>query len=119
MGSLIASFIIAFYVLAIVSSILVIWALIHCAMNKRLDDNTRLIGILLIIFLGPIGCLIYLFLPRKVSASGSRRSPSRSRRAGTSSAARSAPGRRGSMTATNTVTDRGRPPTARIRRRRA
>jgi hypothetical protein len=42
-----------------------IWALIHCINNRRLTDTNRLIGILLIILLGHLGCLIYLFLPRE------------------------------------------------------
>ena len=42
-----------------------LWSLIHCATNRRLSDTNRLIGILLIIFLGPLGSLVYLFLPRE------------------------------------------------------
>jgi ABC-type Mn2+/Zn2+ transport system permease subunit len=42
-----------------------IWSLIHCVQNRYLNDNNRLIGILLIIFLGLLGSLVYLFLPRE------------------------------------------------------
>ena len=42
-----------------------LWVLIHCITNRRLTDTNRLIGILLIILLGHLGCLIYLFLPRE------------------------------------------------------
>ncbi len=42
-----------------------IWSLIHCIRNRYLSDNNRLIGILLIILLGLIGSLVYLFLPRE------------------------------------------------------
>ena len=42
-----------------------LWSLIHCATNRRLTDTNRLIGILLIVLLGPLGSLIYLFLPRE------------------------------------------------------
>lgn len=42
-----------------------IWSLIHCVTNKQLSDTTRIIGIILIVVLGLIGSLIYLFLPRE------------------------------------------------------
>jgi uncharacterized BrkB/YihY/UPF0761 family membrane protein len=42
-----------------------IWSLIHCITNKRLTDTNRIIGIVLIILLGLIGSLVYLFLPRE------------------------------------------------------
>lgn len=41
-----------------------IWSLIHCIRNPRLSDTNRIIGIVLIVVLGVIGSLIYLFLPR-------------------------------------------------------
>lgn len=41
-----------------------LWSLIHCATNRRISDTNRLVGILLIVFLGPLGSLIYLMLPR-------------------------------------------------------
>jgi hypothetical protein len=42
-----------------------IWSLIHCITNKRLTDTNRIIGIVLIVLLGLIGSLVYLFLPRE------------------------------------------------------
>ena len=52
--------------LLVVASIgLWIWSLIHCITNKRLTDTNRIIGIILIVILGLIGSLIYLFLPRE------------------------------------------------------
>jgi ABC-type transport system involved in cytochrome c biogenesis permease subunit len=45
--------------------VLWIWSLIHCIQNRYLSDNTRLIGIILIVILGVIGSLVYLFLPRE------------------------------------------------------
>ena len=42
-----------------------IWSLVHCIRNRYLNDNNRLIGILLIILLGLLGSLVYLFLPRE------------------------------------------------------
>lgn len=41
-----------------------LWSLIHCIINKRLSDSNRLIGIILIVVLGLIGSLVYIFLPR-------------------------------------------------------
>lgn len=42
-----------------------IWSLIHCVQNRYLNDTNRLIGILLIVLLGLLGSLVYLFLPRE------------------------------------------------------
>ena len=38
--------------------------IVLCAMNKRLSDANRIIGILLILFLPIVGIIIYLVLPR-------------------------------------------------------
>ncbi|MFW5860524.1 MAG: hypothetical protein ACOCYP_10905 [Planctomycetota bacterium] len=59
-----------------------VWSLIHCITNPRLSDSNRLIGILIIIFLGPLGSLIYLAIPREPA-----------RRSGSSVAERHRPGR--------------------------
>jgi ABC-type Mn2+/Zn2+ transport system permease subunit len=45
-----------------------LWSLIHCVQNRYLNDNNRLIGILLIVLLGILGSLVYLFLPRENQA---------------------------------------------------
>mgnify|MGYP000684073716 CR=1 FL=1 len=42
-----------------------LWSLIHCIVNKRLSDGNRILGIILILVLGLLGSLIYLFLPRR------------------------------------------------------
>ncbi len=42
-----------------------LWSLIHCIQNKRLSDTNRIIGIILIVVLGLIGSLVYLFLPKE------------------------------------------------------
>lgn len=42
-----------------------LWSLIHCVTNKRLSDANRIIGVVLIVVLGLVGSLIYLFLPRE------------------------------------------------------
>lgn len=49
-----------------------IWSLVHCVMNKRLSERTKILGIVLIVLLGLIGSAIYCFLPRR-SAQTSRR----------------------------------------------
>jgi ABC-type Mn2+/Zn2+ transport system permease subunit len=45
-----------------------LWSLIHCIQNKSLTDTNRIIGIVLIVVLGLVGSLIYLFLPRDKAA---------------------------------------------------
>lgn len=42
-----------------------IWSLIHCIQNKFLSDNNRIVGIILIVVLGIIGSVVYIFLPRE------------------------------------------------------
>jgi len=42
-----------------------IWSLIHCITNRYLSDTNRIIGIVLIVVLGLLGSLIYLFLPKE------------------------------------------------------
>jgi hypothetical protein len=64
-GGLIGGLILVFLLLGVALLGVWIWALIHCINNRRLTDTNRIIGILLIILLGHIGCLVYLFLPRE------------------------------------------------------
>lgn len=47
-----------------------IWSLVHCCINRRLTDKSRIIGIVLIVLLHIIGSIIYLFLPRVSSEKG-------------------------------------------------
>lgn len=45
-----------------------IGSLIHCLRNKKLSDLMRVVGVMLIVFLGVVGSVIYLFLPRESNA---------------------------------------------------
>ena len=58
-------FLLVFVVFGIASLLLWIWSLIHCIKNRFLSDNNRIIGIILIVLLGILGSLVYLFLPRE------------------------------------------------------
>jgi ABC-type Mn2+/Zn2+ transport system permease subunit len=51
-------------VIGVISFGLWLWSIIHCVKNKQLTDSNRIIGIVLIVVLGLLGSLIYLFLPR-------------------------------------------------------
>ncbi|MCF6185684.1 MAG: PLDc N-terminal domain-containing protein, partial [Bacteroidales bacterium] len=64
-GAIFGIFFLMIILFSLVSIGLWIWSLIHCAGNKELDENNRLIGLILIICLGLLGSLVYLFLPRK------------------------------------------------------
>jgi len=44
-----------------------LWSLIHCITNRYLTDTNRIIGIVLIVLLGILGSLIYLFLPKEAT----------------------------------------------------
>ena len=57
-------FILIFAAIGIGTLVLWIWSIIHCVNNKELSDTNRIIGIVLIVVLGLLGSLIYLFLPR-------------------------------------------------------
>lgn len=59
---------IVFLLLGLVGFALWLWSLIHCIKNRQLKDANRIIGIVLIVVLGLIGSLIYLFLPREAEA---------------------------------------------------
>ena len=52
-------------IVGLVSLGLWIWSLVHCIRNKQLTNNNRIIGIILIVFLGLLGSLFYPFLPRE------------------------------------------------------
>jgi hypothetical protein len=57
-----------FALFGIVYFALWLWSLIHCIQNRYLSDNNRLIGIILIVVLGIVGSIVYLFLPREPQA---------------------------------------------------
>jgi len=71
-GTAAAGVFVVFLLIGLVFFGLWIWSLIHCVTNKQLSDSTRVIGIILIVVLGLIGSLIYLFLPRERPAVRSR-----------------------------------------------
>ena len=52
-------------IVGLVSLGLWIWSLVLCIRNKQLTNNNRIIGIILIVFLGLLGSLFYPFLPRE------------------------------------------------------
>lgn len=54
-------------IFGVATFILWLWSLIHCINNRYLSDQNRLIGILLIVLLGIVGSLVYLFLPRETT----------------------------------------------------
>ena len=58
-------FLIFFGLIGILGFALWLWSLIACIRNRYLNDNNRLIGILLIVFLNLLGSFVYLFLPRE------------------------------------------------------
>ena len=41
-----------------------LWSLIHCVMNKNIDNTIKIIGVILILALNILGSIIYLILPR-------------------------------------------------------
>jgi len=53
--------------LSLVSLALFIWALIDAIKNPRLSDNERLIWILVIVFVGCLGPILYLTIGRNKS----------------------------------------------------
>ena len=57
-----------FGVIGIGTFILWLWSLIDAINNRFLTDQNRLIAILLIVLLGILGSIVYLFLPRESEA---------------------------------------------------
>ena len=53
------------FLIGIVGSIFWIWMLIDCITKETDQNNQRLIWILLIVFLGIIGALLYLIIRRQ------------------------------------------------------
>ena len=58
--------IVIFLILAIWA--VTIWGIVHCIKNKSLSDTNRIIGVVLMAVLGPIGVLIYFFILRQSSS---------------------------------------------------
>jgi hypothetical protein len=57
-------FVCGFGVFALAALAFWIWSIVDAVRNPRLNDNTRLIWILVIVLVGPLGSLIYLFAGR-------------------------------------------------------
>jgi Phospholipase_D-nuclease N-terminal len=93
-----------FLIFSVVIAGLWLWSLIHCIMNKRLSDSNRMTGILLIVLLGVLGSIIYIFLPRNSAAPryGARSSSRIQRGRTTARIARSAGSARAGSTARTT-----------------
>jgi len=51
-----------FFGIVILTSIFWLWMLIDCLKRKKFDD--KLVWVLVLIFLGPIGAVLYYFLVR-------------------------------------------------------
>jgi len=53
------------FLFGLIATVFWIWMLIHCIQNPRLDGTTRLIWILVTIFLHGLGALLYFFLGKE------------------------------------------------------
>ena len=58
-------FLLGLFLIGILGTVLWIWSLIHCILNKNMSDNNRIIGVVVIVVLGLLGSLIYLFIPNE------------------------------------------------------
>jgi uncharacterized RDD family membrane protein YckC len=65
---LILCFILMLGVIALAASVFWIWMLVDAITNKQLNDNDKLIWVLVIIFTHFIGGLIYFFVGRNQTA---------------------------------------------------
>lgn len=59
-------------ILAIVSVVAWIWALINAIQNPALDSTMRIIWVLVIVFTGIVGAIIYLLIGRGGAATHAR-----------------------------------------------
>jgi uncharacterized membrane protein len=50
---------------AVSSMILWIWMIIDCAQRKFKEDNEKVVWILLLVFLGVIGAIVYYFVVKR------------------------------------------------------
>ena len=55
---------------SLLSLVLLIWALVDAIKNPRLSDNERIVWVLVIIFVGCIGPVLYLVIGRNNSPRG-------------------------------------------------
>jgi hypothetical protein len=68
--SLFGGFAIIAFVVAIVSTIIWIWALVDCLQNPRLEGTEKLVWVLVILFLQVLGATIYPAVGRQSGISG-------------------------------------------------
>jgi hypothetical protein len=61
---------IVIFVLAILATIVWIWALIDCLQNPRLDGTEKLVWVVVILFTHFIGAIIYLAIGRQSRITG-------------------------------------------------
>jgi hypothetical protein len=58
------AFICAFGLIGLALLAFWIWSIVDAVKNPKLDSNTRLIWVIVIVIVGPLGSLIYLFAGR-------------------------------------------------------
>ncbi len=58
-------FILLIMACAVSSMILWIWMIIDCAQRKFKEDNEKVVWILLLVFLGVIGAIVYYFVVKR------------------------------------------------------
>jgi hypothetical protein len=57
-------------VAALALFVLWLWALVHAIGNDRLDSTMKLVWVIVILFTGPLGPLLYLFVGRSQRSAG-------------------------------------------------
>jgi len=58
-------FILLIMACAVSSMVLWIWMIIDCAQRKFKEDNEKVVWILLLVFLGVIGAIVYYFVVKR------------------------------------------------------
>ncbi len=68
--TLFGGFAVIAFVLAIVATIVWIWALVDCLQNPRINGTEKLVWVLVILFLHVLGAIIYLAVGRQSRITG-------------------------------------------------
>lgn len=68
--SLLGGFAVIVFAVAIVATIVWIWALVDCLQNPRLNGTEKLVWVLVILFLHVLGAIIYLAIGRQSRITG-------------------------------------------------
>jgi hypothetical protein len=68
--SLLGGFAIIAFAVAIVATIVWIWALVDCLQNPRINGTEKLVWVLVIVFLHVLGAIIYLAVGRQSRITG-------------------------------------------------